>query len=299
MFGPKSASRAALCALLALTAAACSDGTDVELADVRVLLTDHPAGYIGEAMVDVGPVWLVGAEAGPIMLSEDGTDGMVDLLDLQHGVTANLANQTIPAGTYAQLRMVIEAASVSLAEGYEFNDGTTSGDLDVPSGAQTGIKLLLHASDAGEGQGALEIAPGETVFVVDFDVKESYVLQGNPETEAGLSSVSFKPTLRVAVDNVAGSISGTVSTALDGVSVEGLVVTAEPTSESMVEEYQTATASATVEATGAYTIYFVVPGEYEVTVGTDDGQTTTPVSASVTVEPSGDVTGIDFEIIEG
>ena len=172
-------------AIFCVALAACSDSTGMGTSTVSVLLTDAPADYIGAAMVDIGAVELLGGAGGPVVLSADGTDGMVNLLDLQGAATTALANMEVEAGTYTQLRLVVETASVTLASGTQFTDGTTSADLTVPSGAQTGIKLNLRAGDAAGTQGGVGIVPGETVLVVDFDVNQSFVIQGNPSTPAG------------------------------------------------------------------------------------------------------------------
>ena len=72
-----------LCSLVAL--AACDDSTDVsDTASIQVFLTDAPSDYVGEAFVDIGAVELLPAGDGDrIVLSDDGTDGPINLLDLQ------------------------------------------------------------------------------------------------------------------------------------------------------------------------------------------------------------------------
>jgi hypothetical protein len=296
--------RVAVCALFALGLMACDDGTTVlGEAALQVLLTDAAVAYIGAAEVDIGRVELIGGDDGPVVLSEDGTEGMVDLLDLQGAATVILADTDIEPGTYAQLRLIVEDASVTLAEGYEFVNGSTTTTLTVPSGAQTGIKLNLGAAaDDDATPGGLEITPGETVLVIDFDVSRSFVLQGSPETPAGIFGVIFTPTLRVVVNDVAGSISGSVTTDLEGVDVEGMIVTAEPTEESTLEPFQSEAATAMVDPDGNYTIHFLVPGEYTVSVDAGEGFTgvvvDAEVGATVTVEASQDVVGVDFEIVE-
>jgi hypothetical protein len=90
---------------------------------------------------------------------------------------------------YHQLRLVVDSARVTLVDGYLFNDLSVSRKLMVPSGAQSGIKVDLS--------GAIEVEVGElTVLVVDFDVDESFVIQGNPETPAGIMGILMTPTLR-------------------------------------------------------------------------------------------------------
>lgn len=298
-----SASRLLPALMLALAVGAC-DSTPVdqgdldpngEVATLSILLTDAPADYIAAAEVDIGRVELLPADDGDaIVLSEDGTDGFVNLLDFQNAATMQLAEAEIEAGDYSQLRLIVEAARVGLVEGYTFRDGSTEKDLFVPSGAQTGIKLNLQ----GDEDMPLTIVPGETVLVLDFDVNQSFVLQGNFETPAGVHGVIFKPTLRVTGQDVAASISGVVSTALEGVSVEGLVVTAEPTDAGSVPGYQTLSGTAITDESGAYTIHFLVPGSYDVTVAVDEGLGTEPAARSVELGFSEDATGADFEIID-
>ncbi|MDH3271373.1 MAG: DUF4382 domain-containing protein [Gemmatimonadota bacterium] len=293
--------------------AACGDALGVpSTAQVQVLLTDAPSDYVSAAMVDIGRVELLPADEGDrIVLSEDGTDGPVDLLDLQGLTTEVLADTEIPAGFYKELRLIVQSASVVLAEPYTFRDGAVTAELRVPSGASSGIKLKLRGEHVSEGDDpaevegeseefeGIEIAGGQTILVVDFDVNQSFRLQGNPETSAGINGMSFKPTLRVVVSDLAGSISGTVSTALADTPVEGLVVKAETVDPGDVEEFETQTATALTDASGGYTIYFVAPGEYSVTVETPDGLVTTPASVTVVVEEAGDVVGVDFEVVAG
>lgn len=284
-------------ALAAVALVGCEDGglgpADGD-ATVRVLLTDAPSDYIDAAWVDIGRVDIVPVEGEPIMLNEDATDGMVNLLELQDAATAELASLDIEAGEYYQLRMFVEDASVDLVDGYAFRDGTTSKSLKVPSGA---IRLNLGTHDGMHDGAGLEIVPGENVLVVDFDVSRSYVLRGNPETPAGIHGVIFKPTLRVTVNDVAGSIAGRVGTGLD-LSVVGLTVTAEPVEGTSLLEYQTATATAVTREDGSYTIHFLVPGTYTVSVTPPEGFAADPATAEVVVDEDEDVTGVDFTVVE-
>lgn len=278
-------------------------------ATVRVLLTDAAADYIGEAFVDIGQVQIIPAgEGAPIILSEDGTDGMVDLMELQGEATSLLAEGVVEPGTYHQLRLIVEGARVGLAErdGYQylFTDGQPDQDMKVPSGAQTGIKLNLKpaangdSEDGVEDEGGVYIAQGETVLILDFDVGRSFVIQGNPETPAGIKSVHFKPTLRVIVQDGAGSISGTVSTSLSPDLVNNLTVTAQPEEDTYFGEYQTQSASSSTgdDGKGKYEIPFLVPGTYTVSVTLASEYVTDPVSAVVTVGPGEDVGNINFTI---
>lgn len=314
-FRPRFGARVALALATLGTLTACDSLTSSGDVRLTVLLTDAPSDYIGEAMVDIGRVELLPADDGDrIVLSEDGTDGPIDLLELQGLTTSVLADLEIPAGTYRELRMFVEDASVVLADGYEFDDGSTESSLRVPSGASSGLKLKLRddgdvtedeESDENDSEGeevaeGVEISGGETALVVDFDVNQSFVIQGNPSTPAGIKGVLFRPTLRVVVRDVAGSISGAVSTAVAEAGIEGLVVSAERVAQEGDEEFQSSTATALTDAAGAYTIHFVAPGTYRVTVATGvDGLTTNPTEIEVTVGESEAVTEVDFEVVAG
>jgi hypothetical protein len=142
------------------------------------------------------------------------------------------------------------------------------------------------------------IVPGETVLVLDFDVSRSYVRQGNPLTPAGVHGVIFKPTIRVTAQDVAASISGVVTTAEHGVSVGGLTVTAEPTDGGDAVGYQTQTGTTITAEDGTYTVHFLVPGSYDVTVDLPQGLSTDPGSRSVELGANEDATGADFEVVD-
>jgi hypothetical protein len=293
------ATRAATGVLLAATLAACGDTVGVGgVARVEVHLTDAPIDYIAEAMVDIGEVILVPADEGDhVVLSEDGTDGPVNLLDLQDAATTLLADAEVEAASYAQLRLIVESASVTLADGYEFNDGSTEKELFVPSGAQTGIKLILGPAEGdADEDGGLDVND-DVVLVLDFDVSRSFVIQGNPNTPAGIFGMHFKPTIRVVADATSGTIAGTVATALADTDIDDLTVTAVPANEDDTEEFQTETATAQTDAEGDYLIRFVTPGSYWVKVEVADGLATDPDSVLVEVDENEDVVDVDFDIV--
>jgi hypothetical protein len=269
-----------------LTLVACDTPTEHQgNAHLRILLTDAPSDYIESAVVEIGRIEILPANDGPPeVIVEDA--GSYDLLDLQNGVTADLGIAPIDAGDYSELRMFVESAEITLAAGYEFNDGTTTRTLFVPSGAQTGIKIKLMSPD-GDDDAGVTISQGETVLVVDFDVAQNFVIQGNPETPAGIHGILFTPVLRAIVRDVAGSIAGTVA-APAGVAVEGLTVTATR------EGAEDADATTLVNADGTFLLPFMTPGTYGVTVAAPDGHSANVVQ--VTVAENQAVTGVALTI---
>ncbi|MFW6083718.1 MAG: DUF4382 domain-containing protein [Gemmatimonadota bacterium] len=288
--------------LLALAFGACDESTSPEgTGQFSVALTDAPSAMFAEAVVDIGAIQLFGGAGGPITLTQDG--GVHDLLELQDGVMADLATLDIEAGTYHQLRLIVESAEVTLAEGYEFADGSTTRALFVPSGAQTGIKVnLRYAEDAGEESAGVEIASGETILVVlDMDVERNFVLQGDPDGPEGLLDVLFTPLVRATVDDVAGSISGTVTyssdTPADETEFASIEAELDPATSTVLEEMQTTTATTSAAADGTYTLWFLSPGTYDVSASADIGGTAySDGPLSVPVDEGEDVTGVNFDL---
>jgi hypothetical protein len=284
-----------LAAVLALPLAACSDSTSpARTAQLTVVMTDAPSALLEEAIVTIGAVQILGPGGPPVTLTEHA--GTFDLLQLQNGVTALLASVAIEPGLYNQLRLVVESAEVTLSDGHTFNDGTTTRSLHVPSGAQSGIKINLRMADGDAETAGIDISQGETILVVDFDVNQSFVVQGNPDTPAGINSVSFTPLLRAVVTDVAASIEGTISAPAE-VSVEDIVVSAELTESTELEELQTAAGTAVTADDGTYRIWFLAPGTYTVTIAAPEGFDSDPESRSVVVAAGQNVTGIDFTLV--
>src|SRR3989304_7548866 len=83
-----------------------------------------------------------------------------DLLKLQGGVTDSLISASIPAGTYNQIRLFVDSASVKLDGGVVF-------PLEIPSGSQSGIKIFPKPSIIVDGGLTTDL-------VLDFDVSRSF-----------------------------------------------------------------------------------------------------------------------------
>lgn len=267
--------------------AGCSDTTSPDGdAQLTVALTDAPSDYFQSVSLDVGAVELIPADGPPVTLTNAA--GTHELLDLQNGVTAELANQTIEAGTYVQARLILNDLDLTLADGYSLSDGSNELKPVIPSAAQTGIKINLSSAD-NDGEAGVEIRPGETILVVDFDIEQNFVVEDSDPNDGVLDNVLFTPLLRATVSDVAGTISGTVTSDSDGSGLNGETVRATLTDSDLMEELQTDEATATSGSDGSYTIHFLAPGTYDVSV--DDFSA---ASQSVTVGEAEDVTGIDF-----
>lgn len=286
---------AAVLAAAAL-AASCSDtsGTGGETtATLRIQLTDGPGVTFASAVVYIGTITLLPVEGSPeIVKGADTESKEYDLLQLQNGVTADLAEVEVPTGDYRELRMVVDSAYVVLDDPFEFSSGDPKQRwIKIPSGAQSGIKIKLSDADGNDGQDGITIAPGGTILVVDFDVTRNFKVQGNWNTPAGIKDVLFTPVLRAVVRDLSGSIAGTVSET-GGAGLPGLVVQA--TLQGTPDGEDPVVATTATGDDGTYKFPYLAPGTYSVEVldFEPDGDTTMP--RDVEVEEGQDVEGIDF-----
>lgn len=156
-------------------------------ATLRMWLTDKTAAYdavnitFTEISAHIDSQWIV---------LNDQTQ-TVNLLDWNNGKTLLLGQADIEAGTYTQIRLKIAAAEV-VWNGQSY-------PMDVPSGAQSGLKLLTK----------FEIAAGSTYdIVLDFDAERSVVTTGPPQNPKGFK---LKPTIRAMAMAFTGPISGRVA----------------------------------------------------------------------------------------
>ncbi len=205
--------------------AACGGQSNDGMGTINVMLTDGPISGYKEINVNIQKVEIASEGSGWITLGEP--DKTFDLLSLTGGVTASLVNgKTIPAGTYTQMRLVLGSGNtIMLADG-------TVADLTIPSGMQTGIKLLVNFT----------VQPGTTRDVmIDFVAAHSVQV-----VQTGGSSPMFilRPTIHVVTNFLAtGSISGKFTDG-GGAPLAGAGVMAEQLDSSgvpsVVRETQTA-----------------------------------------------------------
>jgi hypothetical protein len=226
--------------LAAALAAACSSGTTTGPATMNVMLVDAPTGEYEAVNVDVQTV-LIKGDGDWITL---GTPNQVyDLLHLTKGVSATLVNgATIPAGHYGQMRLVLGSRnSVVLRGGAEE-------PLKVPSGQQSGVKLLV----------SFDVEPGTTSDVyIDFDAHKSVFVH-----QAGASGkYILRPTVRAFDKMETGSISGIVTDATTTTPIAGVEVTAQ----AIVDGKPVVVSSDFTDATGRYVLGLLpVGGSYHV-----------------------------------
>jgi hypothetical protein len=271
--------------LVAAIAACDANPAGTGSARVRLLLTDAP-GDLASAEVRIDEIYLQG-EGGRLVLYSGGES--FDLLELQDGVTAELAQTDVPAGHYQEMRLRLGWARIETMDGRVFT--TENGTLNCPSCAQSGLKIKFRG-------GGLRLDEGEHHLVVDFDVAQSF---GRERGKSG--RWVMHPVITATRAEAAGSIVGTVE--LD----EGVTLPvcggAQTTLASFVP---TATAgdvslSGSTNAEGEFRFPYVASGSY--TIGFDnevvfaDGDrlilAATPSVGSVDV-PTGSSATVDYVI---
>lgn len=177
----------ALALAATLPFAACEDGTSGDLGSLSLLLTDEP-GDFRQAVVNIERIELVpgeeGDEGGVTVLRD--VPFTTDLLTLSNDVASLVEEFPVPSGSYAQIRFIVPEACIEV-EGDSPDTGVvyatpgfdtcatesesqtveTGGSLQLPSFAQTGIKVNLPG-------GSITVAGDQTILLLDFDVAESF-----------------------------------------------------------------------------------------------------------------------------
>lgn len=161
---------------------------EVERVDVFVVRVDAKAATTTDAEADEGTDDGSANANGWTTVSDAG--GLIDLMALRNGVTANLGQEALAAGEWKSFRLIIDPAqsSVTLKDGTVLDGGSTPG-IKFPSASRSGIKVKLDQPVA--------IVEGETTEVlIDFDIEQSFVLRGSTLLQNGLL---FKPVIRASV----------------------------------------------------------------------------------------------------
>jgi hypothetical protein len=246
---------------LALSLTGCGgDGGDGGAATGRISLAvmDAPVDSASSVVVEFTGLELK-PESGPSFTIGLDPARQVDLYDLQEGMSEYLViDETVPSGRYNWVRLLLNAEE-GLTDSYiEMDDGSRH-SLHIPSGAQTGLKLV---------SGFLVPVNGDADFVIDFDLRKSVV---KPEAEG--QDYKLKPALRMVNMAEAGDIGGTVdSTLLAGSGCTGANavyvfegtdpddedgIAPDPVTSALVNYRET-------EGIYAYRVAYLVPGDYTV-----------------------------------
>jgi Domain of unknown function (DUF4382) len=188
--------RAALASAIgALLLSACgggdSTGVGPQSSTLSLSLTDGPLSTATKVWVQFAGVEIKPVNAPAQTIGFAAPKGF-DLLLLRNGNAAMLLNDTtVSAGDYEWIRLILDpAANSSYVE-----DATGRHFLRIPSGAETGLKLV---------RGFTMPAGGRADFTIDFVLDKSII---RPPGQA--PDYMMKPVLRITDNMQVGVIAGT------------------------------------------------------------------------------------------
>jgi len=248
--------------LVGILFAACQEEYNNESTSgkLKIQLTDapFPTDLVAEANVTITKIEVRKAnqeeEAGNPFITLSEEEMSFNLLELTNGVTAGLVDLEIEAGSYDLVRLYVSEASIKLSD-----EAETVYDLKIPSGAQTGIKIFIDP--------AIEVAGGLTSdLLLDFDVSKSFVVQGNPDSPAGIKGFIFKPVIKASNLSTTGSLTGNVTDA-EALAIDGAQVA--------IIAADTVYTTSFADENGDYTIIGVDAGTYNVEYSKEGYQVTT------------------------
>jgi len=157
-------------------------------------------GHFSLKLIDsVGPYDEVNIEVIQVSVHQAGSDSnsgwmvvredtlAVNLLEYTNGNFAILADSVLAAGQYTQVRLLLTDNNTVVVDG-------ESHELEIPSGSTSGLKLN-HPFTIEDG-----LTYGATL---DFDAERSIHVTGN-------GRYKMNPVIRIVVDDVSGSIFGTI-----------------------------------------------------------------------------------------
>lgn len=284
----------ALAALVLLGLTSCgSDSTSTPgsgFGDLTVYLTDAPSPEYKAVYVSINQV--------EVKRSADDDDNgwqvvdivneTINLLDLSGGILESLGTRNLPAGEYNQLRLRLaeepDDGENLNGEGhtsahYVILGDDTEEELTVPSGYQSGIKLVKQFTIDSLGL---------TELILDFDAMKSVVQAG------GSGNWLLKPVIEVLDTVTMAQIEGTVRDA-SAVDLQGAQVSAQIYNSFVSDEKDriTVQAGTLTPEDGAYTLR-MPEGEYRIIAYKEGFR---PQCRFVTANPGDTLDDVDFSLV--
>lgn len=245
-------------------------------------VTDTPVDGVQSVVVAFTGVTLKGPDGLKTITFPQ--EQSLDLLKLQGDASASLLQDTlVTAGQYQWIRL-----NLDLSNSYVVTDSGNQYPLTIPSGSQTGLKLVSGFTVAQGGQAS---------FMVDFNLRKALTM-----TQTGRSGVVnyiLKPALRLINLQQVGSIVGHAAATM---TVGGAAISAASCSPAVYvysgtnvtpAGYAVTTSggaaplsSATLKLNNTsgnydYTVGFLAPGGYTLAVTCADNDSTSPSAATL------------------
>ncbi len=248
---------------LVLLVQGCGGGDGTSTGSLTLGITDAAVDSADNVVVEFYGVEL--QPAGGQRVSYDFTSRcsldpgscQIDLLALSGGASQIiLDNETVPAGQYSWLRLMVNAQpnvrdSYIVVGGQEF-------ELRIPSGDESGLKL---------NRGFVVPAGGSADFTIDFDLRKSV------HDPVGSSDYLLRPTLRMVDNAQVGTLSGNVDSSFfaSGTCSGAVYVFFDGTAGAPDDEDGVGggpdpitTALVPDDGTYAYTVAFLSEGDYHI-----------------------------------
>ena len=259
-------------------------------------VADAPIDTAQKVVVEFTGVELIPNGGNPVEINF-ATPKVIDLLNQSGTASAQLFDQPIPTGMYQQIRLIVVADGDPSHSYIILSDGTMHG-LQIPSGAETGLKLVTAFNVT---------ASGVVDYTIDFDLRKSVTCPGGQAPACFL-----KPAERLVDNTTVGNIQGVVAMASIPTACTPAVYLYNGT-VTMPEDYNS-TAPATdsnqpmaskvpaLDSAGAYyyQFTFLPPGNYTVAYTcqaaldnpdqADAGVTFSPIKTGITVTAKQTVT---------
>src|SRR5262245_15927777 len=204
MMSPARFCALALLGMTALGVSGCGGSGGGEVASattgsLSVNITDAPIDGATEVIIVFTGIELHQA-GGTTTTIDFSSPKSIDLIKLQDGVTSALTQDSaVPAGNYDWMRLKVLATKNSQGESYIKLLTGQQYPLWIPSGAETGLKLVRPFTVA---QGSL------TRLVIDFDLRKSITAPPGQDP-----NYIMRPTLRLLDQLQVGKISASVDLA--------------------------------------------------------------------------------------
>jgi len=236
-------------------------GAEINTGTLSLSLSDATTAEYNAAYVTIKEV--------QVHTDEDGSWQRVaspnrtyNLLELVNGVREQLGITELETAHYTQMRLIIGKSpddTINLLSeshpyaNYIIDNADTYYELKIPSGYQTGIKIV-HGFDIAEDQ--------TTELILDFDACRSVVQAGNS------GKWLLKPTIKIASLEDFSIINGTVTDDSDA-GIEGALVSAQifngGTTETKDDDELIIQAATITDSNGEYKL-FVTPGTFNLVV---------------------------------
>ena len=192
--------------MMLLGACGGSGGGGGETGRLSLGVTDAPVDEASSVVVQFSGVAFKRAGAAPeVVQNLTPSPRQLDLSQYQGGRAALLLDGvTLPAGDYQWIRLIVDNEP-AVRDSYIVLTGGEECELRVPSGAESGLKLM---------RGFTLPADGSVALTVDFDLRKS--IHAPPGQRSGDCAVGYlmRPTLRLVDDANVGAIAGRVDSAL-------------------------------------------------------------------------------------